>query len=230
MKINTAILYPALKKLEEDGLIESYKSEQSRGAKQRKNYILTGKGFSFIQSLFAMSFVPDLYLQSFEPEIQLIKNIIKRIERVLVINGINFLDAKELLATKYIYPDLPSKIKFIRYIDLKTTEITEKQDVVFVTFPFFIHYDINDSVFEYLTNLFNEIKRIITEKGIIMILDVYWERNAITDIYSFLITGEAKKMGFTIEEMEDFLIKKMGFTNFSIMKQDKGVLLFTFNP
>ena len=88
--LNTAILYPALKKLEDRGLIESYKSEQARGGKQRKNYILTKKGFSFIQSLYDMSFVPDLYLELFQPEIEMIKDKISKLEDLLVINGINF--------------------------------------------------------------------------------------------------------------------------------------------
>ncbi|MHA1276272.1 MAG: PadR family transcriptional regulator [Candidatus Helarchaeota archaeon] len=226
LKINTAILYPALKNLEEQGLIASFKSEQARGAKQRKNYFLTEKGFIFIQNLFTISFVPDLYLEAFQPEINLIKDMIKKLDKILVINAINFLDAKELFGTKFIYSEIPKKIKFIRYFNLQSIENIDPQDLIFVNFPFFIHYDITETIWEYTTNLFTKIKTMIKEDGIIIVLDVYWSRNAITDIFSFLITGEAKKMGFTIADMEEFMLKKLGFSKFNIMKQEKGVVLF----
>jgi len=225
--LNTAILYPALKKLEERELIESYKSEQARGGKQRKNYILTKKGFSFIQSLYDMSFVPDLYLEQFQPEIDMIKDKVSKLEDLLVINGINFLDARELLRTKFIFTKIPNSIEFIRYFDFKSTNNLKPKDLIFVNFPFFIHFEITDSVFDYLIDLFTKIKRILKQNGEILILDLYWDRNAISDYFTFLIAGQVKKMGFTINEMKDLLLNQLGFSNFNIFKKEKGVVLFS---
>jgi DNA-binding PadR family transcriptional regulator len=226
IKLNTAILYPALKNLDEMGLVESYKSEQSRGAKKRKNYILTEDGFTFISSLFDMSFVPDYYLQSFEEQINEIKGLISN-KRTMVIDSTNFLDAKALFSTKYFYKFLPRNIDFMRYYDFKEIEndSLEPRDYIFVLFPFFIQYEINETFYNYLDNFFLKVKDLLDVDGEAWILDLYWERNAIIDTFTYLIANEVRKMGFNCQEMKEYL--KKFFNNFRIIKQKDGVILFS---
>ena len=226
IKLNTAILYPALKNLDDMGLVESYKSEQSRGAKKRKNYILTEDGFNFISSLFDMSFVPEYYLKSFESEIDQIKTVISD-KRTLVIDSTNFLDARALFRTKYFYDFIPRNVNFMRYYDFKETENDklEPRDYIFVLFPFFIQYEINERFYNYLDSFFQKVKYLLKDGGEALILDLYWERNAIIDTFTYLIANEVRKMGFTFQEMKEYL--KKFFDNFTLIKQQDGVVLFS---
>ena len=67
--LNTAILYPALKELEEMKLIKSFYSSPARGPRKRRNYELTEKGFDFVQNLYDMRQVPEFYLERYKKEI-----------------------------------------------------------------------------------------------------------------------------------------------------------------
>ncbi|MBD3230619.1 MAG: hypothetical protein GF329_20740 [Candidatus Lokiarchaeota archaeon] len=222
--LNTAILYPALKDLEKMKLVESFESEQSRGAKKRKNYELTEKGFSFISSLFDMGAVPEHYLKIFEEEIEKVKFLINK-RKSLIIDSTNFLDAKALFSTKYFYNVIPFNIDFMRYYDFKMEENIEKRDYIFILFPFFIQYKFDESFQRYIDQLFDKIQVSLTENGEAWILDLYWTRNAIIDTFTYLIAGEVRKMGFTPEEMKKYLRKY--FSNYNLVKKQDGLILFS---
>lgn len=222
--LNTAILYPALKNLEEMNLLESYKSEQSRGAKKRKNYVLTEKGFEFISTLFDMAAVPEHYLKIFAEEIERVKFLVGK-RKSLVIDSTNFLDAKALFSNKYFYNIIPINIEFMRYYDFKVEENIEKRDYIFVLFPFFIQYKFDKFFYQYLDQLFDKIKKSLTDNGEVWILDLYWTRNAIIDTFTYLIAGEVRKMGFKPNEMKKYL--KKYFSYYKLVKKQDGLLLFS---
>ena len=227
IKLNTAVLYPALRNMEELKLVESFKSDQSRGAKRRKNYKLTEEGFSFLQSLFDVSNVPIYYLKIFKPIADRIKEYIQN-KDVLVIDSTNFLEAKALFQTPYFFKRIPDNLNFIRYYNFIMKENIKSKDFILILFPFFIQHEINLSFKRHLTDFFNRVKKILKTGCEVWVIDLYWERHAIIDTLSFLLLGEVRKIGFEIEEMEKF-IKDLPFKNFKIIKKEKGIIIFSIS-
>jgi len=225
-KLNTAILYPALKKLEEMELIKSFLSSQSRGPKKRKNYELTEKGFEFIENLYDLKLVPEYYMELSRNESDQLKQIAVGKE-CLVIDSSNFINMASLLNSKSFYNNkIPKNIDIIRYYNFKQVENIQPKDQIMMGFPFFIKYDIKDADIEALIAYFKKVKGILKKGGLIWVLDIFWDRNAVIDTFTFLISGKVKKMGFTWEEMQDIL-KKASFSEFNLMKKDRGIIIFS---
>lgn len=225
-KLNTASLYPALRRLEKKGLIKSFYSDQKRGYKRRKNYELTEEGFKFVERFYDINEIPDYYIKLLNDVIDTVKQNLMG-KKTLVIDSTNFISTKTLLSKNYLFGSrIPSNIEFIRYFDLISQENDNKYDFIFTAFPFFIRYDINDTVKKDLESFFVTIKSHLTEEGSLLVLDLYWERNAILDIFSYLITKKIIKIAFTFEEMRDILYKA-SFKNFRVFRMEQGVIFFT---
>ncbi|MBD3227683.1 MAG: hypothetical protein GF329_05800 [Candidatus Lokiarchaeota archaeon] len=227
VKLNTAVLYPSLRNLGELGLAEYFKTEQARGSKARKNYRLTDRGFSFLQSLYDISNVPIHYLQAFTKEISMIKNFINE-KDCLIIDSTNFLNARELLATRFFFEKIPRDLEILRYYNFKSKENVNPKDFIFVIFPFFIQQEINEPFKEYLLTFFKKVKDILNNNGEVWIVDVFWENHAIIDTLTYMMVGEVRKMGFTIDEMKE-IVYSLHFKNFKIIKKTQGVILFSIS-
>ncbi len=225
-KINTAILYPTLKKMEEMDLIKSFYSSQSRGAKRRKNYELTEKGFTFAQNLYDFKQVPPYYLELFLAEGEILKKISVG-KDCLVIDSTNFINMETLMSSELFYNGkIPQNIEIKRLYDFKNDDLSELKDEILFGFPFFIQHEIKESVIEELVVTFKQVKKSLKEKGRLWCLDVEWERTAILDTLSFLINNQVQKMGFTWEEMQDIL-SRASFSKFKLLKKSKGIIMFS---
>ena len=225
-KINTAILYPTLKKLEEMDLIKSFFSSQSRGPKRRKNYELTDKGFTFAQNLYDFKQVPQYYLEFFLPENEILKKISVG-KDCLVIDSTNFISMETLLNSKLFYNNkIPKNIGIKRLYDFKNDDSTVLKDEILIGFPFFIQHEIKDAVIEDLVNTFKKVKKSLKEGGRLFCLDVEWESHAILDTFSFLINNKVEKMGFSFQEMQDILAQAT-FSNFQLLKKGSGIIIFS---
>jgi len=225
-KLNTAILYPALKKLEEKDLIKSFLSSQSRGPKKRKNYELTEKGFEFIENLYDLKLLPEHYIEFSRKEADYLKQIAVG-KDCLVIDSSNFINMASLFNSKAFYNNkIPKNIEIMRYYNFKQVENIPPKDQIMLGFPFFIHYDIKEKDIEALVEYFKKVKEILKKDGLVWVLDLYWDRNAIIDTLTFLISGKVKRMGFTWEEMQEIL-KKASFTHFDVIIKDRGLIIFS---
>ena len=225
-KLNTAILYPALKQLEEMGLIKSFLSSQARGPKKRKNYELTENGFEVVQNLYDMKQIPTSYIDSFSNELKMLKGYAIG-KKCLVIDSTKFLNIEALLNTKTFYNNkIPQNIDLIRYYDFKLQEKTDKYDVILLGFPFFINYEIDDALKESLVSFFKKVKASLNANGVVWVLDLVWDRHAVIETFAYLIAGNVKKMGFKYEEMQE-LFSKATFKNFDLIKSEKGIILFS---
>ncbi len=224
--LNTAILYPTLKKLEEMELIRSFFSAQSRGGKKRKNYELTEKGIAFLQTLFDFKQVPEYYMDlSIEETNYFKKHMIGK--DCLVIEYTNFIDLDYLLNSKTFFNRrIPKNIEIMRLYDFLNNDILVPKDIIVLGFPFFIQYDIKDSLIDDSIKNFTRVRQTLKDNGELWILDLYWERNAVIDVFSYLVTGKIKKMLFQWEEMQSIL-SKASFSNFNLMKKDNGIIIFS---
>jgi DNA-binding PadR family transcriptional regulator len=224
--LNTAILYPTLKKLEDMGLIRSFYSPQSRGVKKRKNYELTEKGITFLHNLFDFKQVPEYYMElSIEETKYFKKHMIGK--DCLVIEYTNFIDLDAFLNSKTLFNNrVPNNIEIMRLYDFKNNNTLDPKDIIVLGFPFFIHYDIKDSLIDDSIKNFKKVRQTLKDDGELWVLDLYWERNAVIDVFSYLVTGKIKRMVFQWEEMQSILAKA-SFSNFNLMKKDSGIILFS---
>ncbi|MFX0137434.1 MAG: PadR family transcriptional regulator [Candidatus Hodarchaeota archaeon] len=230
---STGSLYPALKKLEEKGYIESFESSQLRGPKKRKNYMLTVKGLDYLQENFFYDITQDilrtkLYINPFQ---ELVRNLTPYFNKGgLVIDLLNYLDPEAIL--NYLLKGrIPKTIEFMKIYEFYNLINENKMKIwtqILLFFPFSMTYrDFGGSPIEKYQELFNYIKKFLTDDGKLWIIDVEWiQTHFLVDALTFLATGDIKQMAYTFDEIKSLLLS-IEFKNITKISSKNGILVIS---
>ena len=230
---STGSLYPALKKLEDGGYIQSFESSQLRGPKKRKNYILTLQGLDYLQKNFFYDITQDilrakLYLNPFQ---ELVNSLTPYFNRGgLVIDLLNYIDPKSIL-NYLLKGKIPNTIQFMKIYEFYNLINENKMkiwDQILLFFPFSMTYrDFGGSPVEKYQELFNNIKSFLTDDGKLWIVDVEWiETHFLVDALTFLATGDIKQLAYTIDEIKSLLLS-VNFKNITKISSKNGILVIS---
>ncbi len=222
---STGTLYPALKKLEAKGFIESFQSDPTRGAKDRSNYKLTKKGFDFVQDTYHITIQhPELYIQPFiETWNEFLPIILKT--KVLVLDFLNFINPQSVFRT--IFPnEPPSNVKFEKVYDFNLDNPKAKvYDSILLFLPFsFTYREIADNPVPEHLKVLEDVKSALKPGGRLFVIDLFWTKHAIIDILSFMATGEVTQIAYTEKEMQELLILA-GYQNVHVLQKHRGVII-----
>ncbi len=230
---STGSLYPALRKLEEKGYIESFESSQLRGPKKRKNYILTVKGLDYIQENFFYDITQDLlrarlYLNPFQ---ELVNNLTPYFNKGgLVLDLLNYIDPNAVL-NYLLKGNIPKNIKFMKVYEFYNLINENKMQnwlQILLFFPFSMTYsEFGVSAVEKYQELFKKIEKFLTDDGKLWIIDVEWiEAHFLVDALTFLATGDIKQLAYTFDEIKNLLLS-INFRNITKISSKNGILVIS---